>query len=131
MWRTEMTKKSTEELVAEAKALRARLQAIRDVEAAKTERNNLEKEIRELHRATSTKWKIAGKLLEHGKKAGKEVGKFFVEETRNFISEHDWGTCQDHPKYNGETVPKNGCTACQMIYDARQKDEKEEGEGLL
>jgi len=126
-----LTKKSTEELVAEAKALRARLQAIREVNAAKQERSALEKEIRDLHRATSTKWKIAGKLLEHGKKYGKEAGKFFIEETRNFISEHDWGTCQDHPQYNGETKPKNGCSACQMIYDARQKDEKEQGESLL
>jgi hypothetical protein len=126
-----MTKKSTEELIAEAKALRARLQAIREVEAAKKERSDLENEIRNLHRATSTKWKVAGKLAGLGKKYGKEAGKFFVEETRNFISEHDWGTCQDHPKYNGETVPRNGCSACQMIYDARQKDEKEQGESLL
>jgi ribosomal protein L37AE/L43A len=123
--------KSTEELVAEREALKKRLDAIRELNEVKKQRDQLEKEVRDLHRATSTKWKIAGKLGSLGKKYGKEAGKFFVEETRNFISEHDWGTCKKHPKYNGEGTPIVNCETCRNIYEARKKDEKEQGESLL
>ena len=80
-----MTKKSTAELQAEAKDLRKRLAALKEIEAAKKEHKALEKEVQDLHRATSLKWKglrKAGKL-------GKIAGKFFVEETRNLINEDE------------------------------------------
>jgi hypothetical protein len=124
-------KKTTEELIAEREDLKKRLETLRDINQIKQDREKLEKEVRDLHRATSFKWKALRKVGELGKKYGKEAGKWAVEETRNFISEHDWGTCQTHPQYNGESAPKNGCSACQMIYDARKKDEKEQGESLL
>ena len=124
-------KKSTEELIAERESLKKRLEAIRELNEVKRQRDQLEKEVQDLHRATSLKWKALRKVGSLGKKYGKEAGKFFVEETKNFISEHDWGTCKEHPQYNGEGKPTANCEACRTIYESRKKDEEEQGESLL
>ena len=65
-----MTKKTTEQLVAEAKDLKKRLAAMKEIEAVKKEREALENEVRTLHRAKDAKWKIVGKLGKLGKKYG-------------------------------------------------------------
>ncbi len=77
-----MTKKSTAELQAEAKDLRKRLAALKEIEAAKKERKALEKEVQDLHRSTSLKWKILKRVGEEAKKAGGA----FAEETRDLIN---------------------------------------------
>lgn len=75
-----MTKKTTEELVAEAKALRKRLEAVRELNNAKQERKKLEKEVQDLSRSTSLKWKILRKAKELGKAGAEDFGKFIKEE---------------------------------------------------
>ncbi len=80
-----MTKKSTAELQAEAKDLRKRLEALKEMEAIKKERKALEKEVQDLHRSTSLKWKG----LRKSAWVGKQAAKFFIEETRNLINEED------------------------------------------
>jgi len=75
-----MTKKSTAELQAEAKDLRKRLEALKAIEAAKKERSALEKEVQDLHRSTSLKWKILKKSGSVGKAVAKDFGKFVKEE---------------------------------------------------
>lgn len=79
--------KSTEELVAEREALKRRIEAIRALNDVKKQRDDLEKEVRDLHRQTSTKWRILRGLKNKGGPLVKEAGKFFAEETRNFINE--------------------------------------------
>jgi hypothetical protein len=84
-----MTKKSTEELITEREALKKRLTAIRELEEVKKERDQLEKEVKVLHRSVSLKWKLLRKAGSLGKKYGKEVGKWAVEETRDLINGDD------------------------------------------